>query len=156
MARYAQPARRGSTWAVAVAMVAGSMLTTGLTTGLTAGNASAAQAAGTRLEANLRGTMAGDPDGRGRAVFRLYRAKRKVCARVTWSMIGTPTAAHIHRRSDGGIVVDLTGSVTDGPRCARQVPRPLIRRIANHPPRYYFNVHNAAYPAGAIEGRLHR
>jgi len=152
MASYAQPARRGSTWAVTVAMVAGSMLTTGLT----AGNASAAQAAGTRLEANLRGTMAGDPDGRGRAVFRLYRAKRKVCARVTWSMIGTPDAAHIHRRSDGGIVVDLTGSVTDGPRCARKVPRPLIRRIANHPRRYYFNVHNAAYPAGAIEGRLHR
>jgi len=53
-------------------------------------------------------------------------------------------------------VVDLTGSVTGGANCATGVSRPLIRRILEHPRRYYFNVHNDAYPAGAIQGTLHR
>lgn len=79
-----------------------------------------------------------------------------MCADVTYRRIGTPNAAHIHRKSDGGIVVALTGSVTGGAHCARGVSRPLIRRILEHPRRYYFNVHNNAYRAGAIQGTLHR
>ena len=154
--------RRGGARAVSTALVAGSALSvalatalvTGMTTGVT--SASAAQSAAVRLEATLSGTSAGDPDGAGRAVFRLNRARRTVCATVTWRRIQTPDAAHIHRRSDGGVVVDLTGSVTGGRSCARRVPRPLIRRITTHPRRYYFNVHNATYPAGAIQGILHR
>jgi hypothetical protein len=85
----------------------------------------------------------------------LNRAKRTVCATATWTNIDTPDAAHIHRRSDGGVVVDLSGSVTGGTKCAT-VPRRTIKQILRKPGRYYFNIHNAAYPAGAIEGRLRR
>jgi hypothetical protein len=106
------------------------------------------------LEAKLR--PSGDPDGSGQATFRIRKAKARVCATVTWSNIGTPDAAHIHRKSDGGVVVDLTGSVTGGKNCATGVSRKLIGRILDHPRRYYFNVHNATYPAGAIQGTLHR
>lgn len=143
--------RRGGAVVVGVAFLAGSALTAGVAPG-----PAGAQVAPTRLETSLQGSSAGDPDGQGNAVFRLLKGKRKVCATVSWSKIATPTAAHIHRRSDGGIVVDLTGSVTGGPRCARKVPRPAIRRIVSNPNRYYFNVHNGPYPAGAIEGTLHR
>ena len=108
------------------------------------------------LEATLRGTDVGDPNGRGHADFRLNRMKARVCANVTYRYIGDPEAAHIHRKSDGGVVVDLTGSVIDGANCATSVPRPVIRRILEHPRRYYFNVHNGNYPAGAIQGTLHR
>ena len=121
-----------------------------------ASSAGEAPAAAQRLVANLRGGEEQDPDGTGRAVFRLFPRAGKVCARVTWNQIDTPNAAHIHRRSDGGVVVDLTGSVTGGPRCNTDVRRALVRRILNRPGRYYFNVHNEAYPAGAIAGRLHR
>jgi hypothetical protein len=107
-----------------------------------------------RLEADLR--PSGDPDGSGEAHFRLRPARHRVCAVVEWSDIGTPNAAHIHRRSDGGVVVDLTGSVTGGDRCATGVPKRVVKRIAAHPRRYYFNVHNDTYPDGAIQGRLHR
>lgn len=107
------------------------------------------------LVANLRGGEEADPNGRGRATFRIFPAQRRVCATVTWRRIGTPTAAHIHR-NNGMVAVDLTGSVTAGARCALMVPRPLIRRILDHPRRFYFNVHNEKYPAGAISGRLHR
>lgn len=106
------------------------------------------------LHANLR--PGGDPDGSGTARFRLYPAKGKVCARVTWQYIGTPNAAHIHRRSDGMVKIDLTGSVTGGKNCTTGVRKRLIRRILEHPRRYYFNVHNDAYPAGAIQGVLRR
>lgn len=108
------------------------------------------------LEATLRGTDYGDPNGTGHADFRLNRLRARVCANVTYAYIGDPTQAHIHRKSDGGVVVDLSGSVTDGANCATGVSRPLIRRILEHPRRYYFNVHNEAYPAGAIRGTLHR
>jgi hypothetical protein len=120
---------------------------------LTEQAAGAQQTSSVQLQARLR--PSGDPDGSGQATFRLMKAKGKVCAAVTWRNIDTPDAAHIHRKSDGGIVVDLSGSVTGGAHCATGVRHKLIGRIADHPRRYYFNVHNATYPAGAIQGTLH-
>ena len=143
--------RRAGAAALSMCLVAG--LSTA-TLAAPADGASAEQEAAARLEARL--TPSGDPDGSGEATFRLNKAKRRVCATVEWRNIATPDAAHIHRRSDGGVVVDLTGSVTGGPTCARKVPRKLIGRILARPGRYYFNVHNADYPAGAISGRLRR
>ena len=105
----------------------------------------------TALHASL--ASSGDADGSGMAMVTLRPAVRRVCATVTWSGIDRPTAAHIHRRSDGQVVVDLTGSVTGGAKCTT-APRRLIRRIAERPGRYYVNVHNRTYPAGAIQGTL--
>lgn len=123
----------------------------------TVGEAAARQqSAPVHLEARLRGGADGDPDGTGYAKFRLNRQRARVCADVTYAKIGPPDQAHIHRKSDGGVVVDLSGSVTGGPKCATGVSRKLIKRIVTYPRRYYFNVHNAEYPAGAIRGTLHR
>jgi hypothetical protein len=115
----------------------------------------------TRLAAHLTGAQEepgpGDPNGTGNVVIRLRPGAGKVCARATWSRIATPDAAHIHkgrRGVAGDVVVDLTGSVTGGRHCATAPPR-LIRRIADHPRAYYFNIHNPRYPAGAIRGQLH-
>lgn len=125
------------------------------TVGVTTESASASQrVAVSRLEANLTGS--GDPDGSGKAAFRLSKSQHRVCAMVTWHKIGTPNAAHIHRASDGGVVIDLTGSVTGGARCTTKASRALVGKILAHPGQYYFNVHNAKYPAGAIQGTLHR
>jgi hypothetical protein len=129
--------------------------TSAATVGVAADSASAQQqVAAKRLEAKLR--PSGDPNGSGEATFRLSKAQRRVCANVEWQDIGTPNAAHIHRSSDGGIVVDLTGSVTGGSHCATNVSRKVIGKILKRPGRYYFNVHNATYPSGAIQGTLRR
>ena len=106
----------------------------------------------------LRATLAssGDPNGSGSATIRLAPARKRVCATLTWRRIKTPVAAHIHRVSDGSIAVDLTAAVPDGTGCARGVPRSTIRAILNRPRRYYVNAHNATYPAGAVQGTLHR
>lgn len=107
----------------------------------------------TVLHAHL--AASGDADGTGSATVRLRPAVRRVCATISWSRIQTPFAAHIHRHSDDQVVVDLTGSVTGGARCVR-APRRLIRAIAGRPGKYYVNVHNQTYPAGAVQGTLHR
>ena len=130
------------------------VLVGGLSTTVATAPAGAEQAGYQVLHANLR--PSGDPDGAGTARFRLYPAQGKVCARVTWERIGTPNAAHIHRRSDGMVKIDLTGSVTGGKNCTTGVRKRLIRRILEHPRRFYFNVHNEDYPAGAIQGVLRR
>jgi hypothetical protein len=51
------------------------------------------------------------------------------------------------------VVVDLSGAVTGGRHCT-SARRSLIRQILDHPRRYYFNIHNARYPGGAIRGQL--
>lgn len=113
-----------------------------------------AQRPAAKLEAQLR--PSGDPDGSGEAHFTLNKARGRVCATVEWSQIEQPDSAHIHRGSDGGIVVDLGGSVTGGSKCRSGVSKRLIGKILRHPGRYYFNVHNPTYPAGAIQGTLRR
>lgn len=129
----------------------------GATAGTLALTGPAAGAAGQRvqmLEAKLK--PSGDPDGSGEATLRLRKARGKVCAAVTWENIGAPNAAHIHRKSDGAVVVDLSGAVTGGANCTTGVRKRVIGKILDRPRRYYVNVHNAAYPAGAIQGTLHR
>lgn len=113
------------------------------------------------LFANLKGAKEvpgpGDPDGAGAAIVDLYPRAGKVCARISVARIEAPVAAHIHLgKSDqaGPIVVDLTGSVTGGARCVDGVEEDLIREIESHPWRYYVNVHDAAYPGGAVRGQL--
>jgi hypothetical protein len=118
--------------------------------------------AGPLLKANLSGAKetppGGDPNGRGHVAIRLHPLTKKVCANARYRGIGTPNAAHIHRGGPGvagDVVVDLTGSVTGGAHCVT-APRKLIRKIALHPKRYYFNIHTGAFPSGAIRGQLHR
>ena len=106
------------------------------------------------LEAQL--TSSGDPNGSGEVMFMINRSRGRVCATVEWRGIKKPMAAHIHRRSDGEVVVDLSSTVTGGANCATGVSKSVIGRILDTPGRYYFNVHNKPYPAGAIQGRLHR
>ena len=100
----------------------------------------------------------GDPNGRGHVTITLKRAVGKVCANATWTRIGTPLAAHIHKGGpgvSGDVVVDLSSAVTGGAHCV-SAPRATIRKIVAHMKRYYFNIHTNAYQAGAIRGQLHR
>ncbi|MEP6666154.1 MAG: CHRD domain-containing protein [Nocardioidaceae bacterium] len=120
----------------------------------------AQQAGNDTLHARLRGSNEvpgpGDPNGSGRVTIRLHRAEGKVCAFATWHRIGTPIAAHIHRGRagvSGDVVVDLTGSVTGGRHCVH-AKKTLITKIMGHPHRYYYNIHNGRYQAGAIRGQL--
>jgi hypothetical protein len=123
--------------------------------------------AATRLTANLTGAKEvpgpGDPNGSGTAMIRLNAAERRVCFNIDVQRIGAPRAGHIHAGRagvDGPIRLELfdtpggTSPMIDG--CKRRVKRKLIRRIKEHPRRFYVNIHTAQYPDGAIRGQLHR
>jgi hypothetical protein len=119
-----------------------------------------------RLGAVLRGNdevpQKGDPNGRAEARITLKGAKKKVCFNITYERIDAPTAGHIHKGAEGvagAIKVPLfeePGGATAQPikGCEGDVSRKLIRRIRNHPERWYVNLHNGAYPDGAVRGQL--
>jgi len=119
-----------------------------------------------RLGAKLRGNnevpQKGDPNGSAEARITLKAAKEKVCFNITYERIDAPTAGHIHKGAKGvaGAIkvplFDEPGGATVQPikGCEGDVSRKLIRRIRNHPERWYVNLHNCAYPDGAIRGQL--
>jgi hypothetical protein len=122
----------------------------------------------------------GDPDGWGIATVDVRPRRGETCFRMRWRHIEPPTASHIHfgrRREAGPVVVTLfaTSAAPDQPPtlpdtingvrgCTDLVVLPdgapfnsttqLLRNIDRHPGRYYVNVHNLDFPAGAIRGQL--
>lgn len=125
-------------------------------------NLSGADHGGRPLTATLTGAAEvpgpGDPDGSGTAVVTLNRGQQEVCFELTVSDIDPATAAHIHRGTAdvaGPVVVGLappTGGESSG--CVEEVDVELIDEIRKNPDGFYVNVHNPAFPAGALRGQL--
>lgn len=116
---------------------------------------------GRKLTATLSGAAEvpgpGDADGKGTAELRVNPGQGSVCYSVTYSGIDTPSAAHIHTGAAGvagGVVVPLkvgAGGAIEG--CAG-VTREQAMALIQSPETFYVNLHNAAFPGGAIRGQL--
>jgi hypothetical protein len=113
------------------------------------------------LKASLTGEKEvpgpGDPNGRGEAEVKVYKAK--VCYELEVERIKPAAAAHIHlglRGEAGPIVAELKAPTDGSSRGCVAVPRALSLGLKEHPGRYYVNIHNEPYPDGAIRGQLHR
>jgi hypothetical protein len=99
----------------------------------------------------------GDPDGTGVAVLRLNPGQREVCYEFTVSGVAPLVAAHIHRApasAPGPVVIPTPPTTATGGSGCVSADRDLIRDIIQNPANYYFNVHNAEYPAGALRAQL--
>ncbi len=128
--------------------------------GITLGTGGVAGAA-TTLTASLSGQaeipVAGN--GTGSATVTLKGRKRQICYSITLKGVGSVAAGHIHKGGKtvaGPIAVPLFDQATTKPSGCVAAQRSVIRAIRLHPRRYYVNVHNARYPAGAARGQLHR
>jgi len=101
---------------------------------------------------------AGDPDGTGRVW--LYEENGQACYTITWRDIDAPNAAHIHRGRPGvagPVVAPLFTTQQSGRRaedCTSDFDPDLVAAVIAHPEDYYVNLHNEAYPGGAIRGQL--
>jgi hypothetical protein len=100
----------------------------------------------------------GDPDGSGVATLSLNYGGSTLCWNVSWENIDDPTAGHIHvgpAGVAGPVVIPFTDAagVFAASGC-QTVDQMLLKAIKEDPAAYYVNLHNAAYPAGAIRGQL--
>jgi len=125
-----------------------------------------AAAGGRPLVADLNGANEvgpGDPDGAGTMELTLNQGQGEICFDLDVSNIESPTRAHIHTGEagvNGGVVVFFFDLVIPDPipvafdGCVDGIEEDLIKDIRQNPSAYYINVHNDAYPGGAIRGQL--
>jgi len=117
---------------------------------------------GRKLTSSLSGTKEvpgpGDPDGTGWATVKVHPAKGHLCVAMDVNNIDQATAAHIHKGTvgvKGSVVINLPvpNASGDANSCVT-ADMTLLKAIKNNPSEYYVNVHNTAYPDGAVRGQL--
>ncbi len=121
--------------------------------------AGVALAAETTLTADLAGSSETDADGSGTATVVLDPDAGTACWTFSVENIDPVTVSHIHEGAagtDGGVVVDLDLAGFDGTSegCNDSADAAALQAIIDDPAGYYVNVHNEAYPGGAIRGQL--
>ena len=137
--------------------------------GLTAASAVAQSSDGAKLvfnpETALRATLSGanevpgpgDPDGAATATVTVNVSTAAVCVNASATAVDPITAMHIHEGANGvagPVRVDF--AVTTGTTVAKCVTTTiaLAQAIVANPAGFYLNMHNAAFPNGAVRGQL--
>jgi predicted lipoprotein with Yx(FWY)xxD motif len=121
--------------------------------------AGAVLAAETTLTATLAGSAETDADGTGMATIVLDPDAGTACWTLSAENIDPVTISHIHMGAegeDGDVVIDLDLDGFDGTSegCNDAADAAAIQAVIDDPAGYYVNLHNEAYPGGAIRGQL--
>jgi hypothetical protein len=101
----------------------------------------------------------GDPKGSGTAQISLDPGKGEVCYELSVVDIQPATAAHIHEGAagqEGPVKVALEAPKSGSAKGCAKADASVIKSIAENPGGYYVNIHNAAFPKGAVRGQLSR
>jgi hypothetical protein len=100
----------------------------------------------------------GDPDGTGSAALQLNQGQGTICYELEVAGIDPATAAHIHvintAAGTGPVLVTLDARTDGSSSACAEVSAEVIKAIRQNPEGYYVNVHNAAFPGGAVRGDL--
>ena len=102
----------------------------------------------------------GDPDGFG-SVTIIFPSGTEVCFGIVVDNIGAPTVAHIHpgvSTENGPPTVTLAAPSSGNPGASSgcvAAAAATVTAIKKNPTKFYVNVHNGAFPDGAVRGQLH-
>lgn len=100
----------------------------------------------------------GDEDGTGTANLTMNQEKGEVCYELTVAGIDAPVAAHIHEGTAdkaGPPVVNFKPEFKDNmAKGCVSADKEILMKVSQNPANYYVNVHNAAFPKGAVRGQL--
>ncbi|MFJ4633975.1 CHRD domain-containing protein [Streptomyces sp. NPDC088847] len=102
----------------------------------------------------------GDKDGSSIALMRIQGDE--VSFAFTWTGIGTPTLGHIHqgvRGVNGDVKIPFfTEKLPDGKNyvygTTKVTDAALLQDIKLQPENFYFNLHTAEFPGGAVRGQV--
>ena len=113
----------------------------------------------TTLTADLAGSAETDADGTGSARIVVDPDAGTACWELTAENIDPVTISHIHigaAGTDGDVVVDLDLDGFEGSSegCNEAADAAALQAIIENPAGYYVNLHNEAFPGGAIRGQL--
>ena len=142
----------------AVALAAAASLAMAVTTGTAQADGSGRDVLHAKLTGAAEVPGPGDPDGVGKA--RVYSIKGEpdvICVALRVRNIDRAGAAHIHEGAPtvaGPVRVTLTAPVGGYSRACAVSTADRVTEILDNPEGYYVNVHNAAFPAGAVRGQL--
>ena len=111
-------------------------------------------------ECNATGTCnLGDPDGTGTITFSINPGQKRICYDLTLAGIDAPVAAHIHLAPagvSGPIVIPFPTPPLGTSSACVDVTSAQAAKLISKPSAYYYNVHTALFPAGALRGQFAR